>query len=389
MKVHNPLPQELAQEFEKVASILDHFVKGTTQLDQKLIPEKIIHNCKGLAVLTIVKAGFVWSGRAGAGLVVAKLPDGRWSAPSAIAAGGAGFGAQIGAEITDTVLILNTDSAVKAFTHGGNVTFGANMSIAAGPTGRQAEASGSVGNLAPIYSYSKTKGLFAGVSFEGLVIITRKETNARFYNEHVNPVDLLSGKVEPPPEAEVLYRALNSRGFGSKDSGLNNPPVANHPPPTYTPSPASTVIIPPRPTSNSLKRPASNSNVGPSNHPPPPPPKPFTAGGITSTMGPPKAFMIPTQSPIPARPSSINNKQQSTPMGPPPAIPPKPAQHAFHIKTVTAVFDFQGEREGDLSFRVGEHIVVLDETRGDGWWKGEMRTGGVPKQGLFPSNYVK
>ncbi|KAJ3229884.1 hypothetical protein HDU81_004930, partial [Chytriomyces hyalinus] len=67
-KMHTPLPQELAEEFTKAASILDHFVKGTTQLDHALIPPHIIANAKGVAVLTIVKAGFIWSGRAGTGL---------------------------------------------------------------------------------------------------------------------------------------------------------------------------------------------------------------------------------------------------------------------------------------------------------------------------------
>ncbi|KAJ3208840.1 hypothetical protein HDU67_006513, partial [Dinochytrium kinnereticum] len=126
-------------------------------MDQTLIPPKIIANCKGVAVLTLLKAGFVWSGRAGAGLVVARLPDGRWSAPCAIGAAGAGFGAQIGAELTDCVFILNTESAVRAFSHGGNLTLGANISVAAGPVGRQAEGAGTVANLAPIYAYSKTK----------------------------------------------------------------------------------------------------------------------------------------------------------------------------------------------------------------------------------------
>ena len=61
-----------------------------------MIPKKILDNAKGIAIITILKAGFVWTGRAGSGLVVARLPDGRWSAPCAIAAAGAGFGAQIG-----------------------------------------------------------------------------------------------------------------------------------------------------------------------------------------------------------------------------------------------------------------------------------------------------
>ena len=61
------------------------------------------------------------------------------------------------------------------------------MSVAAGPVGRSAEAAGTVGNLAPIYSYSKTKGLFAGLSFEGSVIITRNDANAEFYKRKVTP----------------------------------------------------------------------------------------------------------------------------------------------------------------------------------------------------------
>ena len=74
--------------------------------------------------------------------MVARLPDGKWSAPSAIAAAGVGFGGQIGAQITDCVFILNNDDAVKAFAHGGNVTLGGNLSVAAGPKGRSAEAAG-------------------------------------------------------------------------------------------------------------------------------------------------------------------------------------------------------------------------------------------------------
>ncbi len=71
--------------------------------------------------------------------------------------------------------------------HGGNVTLGGNVSVAAGPVGRSTEAAGTIANMAPIYSYSKTKGLFAGLSFEGSVIITRGDANAKFYNRRVTP----------------------------------------------------------------------------------------------------------------------------------------------------------------------------------------------------------
>jgi lipid-binding SYLF domain-containing protein len=82
-----------------------------------------------------LKAGFVFSGKAGSGLVIARLPDGSWSAPSCIATGGLGWGLQIGADITDFVVVLNTEDAVRAFSMGGNVTIGGNISAAAGPIG--------------------------------------------------------------------------------------------------------------------------------------------------------------------------------------------------------------------------------------------------------------
>lgn len=95
----------------------------------------------GLAIFTILKAGFVFSGKAGSGIVVARLPDGSWSAPSCIATAGVGWGLQIGAgkylppmlrpdqavltaDLTEVVIVLNSDEAVKAFSRGGNVTVG-------------------------------------------------------------------------------------------------------------------------------------------------------------------------------------------------------------------------------------------------------------------------
>ena len=73
---------------------------------------------------------------------------------------GIGAGGQIGVEQTDFVFILNTESAIKAFSRGGNLTLGGNVSLAAGPVGRSAEASGSLMNTAAVYSYSKTKGIY-------------------------------------------------------------------------------------------------------------------------------------------------------------------------------------------------------------------------------------
>jgi hypothetical protein len=94
---------------------------------------------QGLAVITVFKAGFLGSGRFGSGIVVARLSDGTWSAPSAIGTIGGGFGGQIGFELTDFVFILNDYNAVKTFSQAASVTLGGNVSIAAGPVGRNAE----------------------------------------------------------------------------------------------------------------------------------------------------------------------------------------------------------------------------------------------------------
>jgi lipid-binding SYLF domain-containing protein len=113
---------------------------------------------------------------------------------------------QIGAQVTEFVFVLNTPAAVRAFSRGGNVTIGADVSAAAGPVGRHLSAG--VTPTAAVYTYSKSKGLFAGVSLEGAVIATQKTANARYYGRPVSSGDILSGRVAPPPGARRLRAAL-------------------------------------------------------------------------------------------------------------------------------------------------------------------------------------
>lgn len=121
----------------------------------------------------------------------------------------------IGFELTDFVFILNDASAVRTFAQAGSLTLGGNVSIAAGPVGRNAEAAGaaSLKSVAGIFSYSKTKGLFAGVSLEGSGIIERRDANEKLYGRRWTARELLSGQVPPPPAADPLLRVLNSRVF--------------------------------------------------------------------------------------------------------------------------------------------------------------------------------
>jgi len=213
VKLNTPLPQPLPKECAKAARILKSFVDhGNNGLDG-VIPRTILENAKGFAIFTVFKAGFLFSARAGSGIVVAKLPDGSWSPPSAIGTAGLGVGTQAGAEMTDFLIVLNTQSAIKSFMAAGSLTLGGNLSIALGPLGRNGEALGSLntsGKLAAMYSYSKTKGLFGGISVEGSVIAERQDANALAYHSDVSVKSLLSGAVPRPDWAQPLYQTLDA-----------------------------------------------------------------------------------------------------------------------------------------------------------------------------------
>jgi len=188
---------------------VDH---GNNGLDG-VIPRNILENARGFAIFTVFKAGFLFSARAGSGIVVAKLPDGSWSAPSAIGTAGLGVGTQAGAEMTDFLIVLNSQSAIKSFMAAGSLTLGGNLSIALGPLGRNGEALGSVntsGKVAAMYSYSKTKGLFGGISVEGSVIAERHDANALAYHSDASVKSLLSGAIPRPDWAESLYQTLDA-----------------------------------------------------------------------------------------------------------------------------------------------------------------------------------
>lgn len=169
---------------------------------------------KGLIICTVLKAGMLGSIRFGSGLMIARLPDGSWSAPSAVALGGLGVGGQFGMELTDFVFVLNTDAAVKTFLESGNITIGGNISMALGP-GRSAETGAIIGTngVAGIFAYSKTRGVFGGATFEGSVIMERSSANKKMYDRKVKAMQLLNGEIPPPPDAEPLMHILNSEAF--------------------------------------------------------------------------------------------------------------------------------------------------------------------------------
>ncbi|KAF8446327.1 hypothetical protein L210DRAFT_3529639 [Boletus edulis BED1] len=216
MKLSSPLPQSLPKECQKATKILSSFVDSRNNGLDGIIPRSVLQNAKGFAIFTVFKAGFLFSARGGTGIVIARLPNGSWSAPSAIGSAGIGVGGQLGAEMTDFLVVLNSTAAVKSFMSAGSLTIGGNLSVAVGPLGRNGEAIGSLntsGKVAAMYSYSKTRGLFGGVSIEGSVIVERQDANALAYHQDVTAKMLLSGTVPSPDWVDPLVKTLDSCTF--------------------------------------------------------------------------------------------------------------------------------------------------------------------------------
>ncbi|KAI1334082.1 hypothetical protein F5Y15DRAFT_316042 [Xylariaceae sp. FL0016] len=397
MGINNPLPSSMASECKKCGKILTSFIDPRQAFGpDKIIPPQILANAKGLAILTVLKAGFLGSGRFGSGLVVARLPDGSWSAPSAIVTAGAGFGGQIGFELTDFVFILNDMHAVKTFSQQGSITLGGNVSIAAGPVGRNAEAAGaaSLKSVAGIFSYSKTKGLFAGVSLEGSAIVERRDANEKLYGQRLTAQQLLSGAIRPPPQASPLMGVLNSRIFAGTRQGTMDDAMYNDVP-VYDDRHDDVVW-------NGRRGSAYGEAQSP------------TTGGGGDFYAPPKRSST-WQDDVYDRPASGINRSNT--MGsrndddytyrdrPSPVQPgfpaekktgpgrpaaPKPnfasKQALMKKNEAIALFTFEAAQEGDLGFKKGDIITVLKKTESDNdWWTG--MAGG--RHGIFPSNYVK
>ena len=210
-----PYSHDLAAEVRKASYSL-HNLFNLEYIHDKAIPLNLLKNAKGIAFLTVLKVGVVLAPRIGTGLVIARLSDNTWSAPSAIGTFGVNWGFMAGANLTDYVIILNTYEAVEAFSGTGQISIGANIEVAAGPMGRAIDASFNVGTegYAPAYSYSHTRGLFAGVGLEGSLIMSRPGMNYNFYGQQLDPKAILTGAVPAPraarPLYDTLYHALSS-----------------------------------------------------------------------------------------------------------------------------------------------------------------------------------
>lgn len=172
-----------SKEVAKINDAIDVLEKMTA-IPEKGIPPALLNNAYGIAVIPgVIKAGFIVGGRFGSGIVVIRdTKTGEWSNPAFIHIAGGSIGWQIGAESIDIVLVFKSKRSVENMMKG-KFTLGADASVAAGPVGRQASAATDIQLKSEIYSYSRSRGLFAGLSVEGASLEVNDEANSAFYGE--------------------------------------------------------------------------------------------------------------------------------------------------------------------------------------------------------------
>ncbi len=187
-----------------------HVLAQILEAPDKTIPRDMLKEAQAIAVIPhVVKGAFMFGGEHGKGLVSQRRSDGTWSAPAYVDLTGGSFGLQIGAAATDVVLVFTNSDGVKPLLKG-KVKLGADATVAAGPVGRSAEAGTDVTMKAAIYSYSRSKGAFAGIALDGAVLSIDDHADRQAYGERVTGQDiLLMGKVKPNGNVEPFLAALH------------------------------------------------------------------------------------------------------------------------------------------------------------------------------------
>ena len=196
----------------------------------KKIPSEVIKNAKGLAIFTTMRTGLWVSGAGGSGVLIARKEDGSWSPPSGIMLHTAGLGFLVGVDIYDCVVVINTYEALEAFTKV-RCTLGSEISVVAGPVGAGAVLESEVHKRqAPIFTYLKSRGFYAGVQIDGTVIIERTDENERFYGRRIPVKDILAGEVRQPPYE--VRRLLETVRAAQGDTNIDEDLIPTEAPPS-------------------------------------------------------------------------------------------------------------------------------------------------------------
>jgi SH3 domain-containing YSC84-like protein 1 len=199
---------KLNDRLEKAGTILNQI----TNAPDKGIPQDVLAHAECVGVIpTMVKAGFGLGGEYGQGVVTCRTKGG-WSAPAFYRLGGGTFGLQIGGEAVDVVMLFMNDRGVQSLlAH--KVKLGADASASAGPVGRTAAADTNIALQSEILTYSRSRGIFAGISLKGSWFEQNAGDTRTFYGREINFRNILSGSVRPPQGSEP-FLAATRKDFG-------------------------------------------------------------------------------------------------------------------------------------------------------------------------------
>ncbi len=196
-------PSNQIKKIDDAVRVLEEMMKES----DKSIPVGLVEGCAGIAIIPdVIKAGFVIGGRHGKGVLLVRTKDGGWSDPAFIDIKGGSLGWQAGVQSADIVLVFRTPRSVENIADG-KFTLGADAGVAAGPLGRTAEASTDSELKAEILSYSRSRGLYAGLSLQGSSLQEDRKANRKFYGAEVPMKDIFAGNAGAAPAAAAKLKA--------------------------------------------------------------------------------------------------------------------------------------------------------------------------------------
>jgi lipid-binding SYLF domain-containing protein len=208
---------DIAKRIDQSAKVLDEIMATP----DKAIPDKVMRNAKCIAVIpSMVKIAIGFGGNHGKGVATCRTESG-WSAPAPITITGGSWGLQLGGQAVDLVMIVTNDQGMQHMLSS-KFKLGADASAAAGPVGRDAAADTDIKMKSEVLTYSRARGLFAGIDLSGAAITQDKDETHLLYGRFVPFSDILSGKVQPTSVSEPFLAAVRRYSRQSKESSKND-----------------------------------------------------------------------------------------------------------------------------------------------------------------------
>jgi len=196
-------PQKLDDRLDAARSVIDSIMT----VPDKAVPNGIARHAKCIAVIPgVVKGAFIVGAEYGQGVVTCRTGHG-WSAPVFIRLAGGSFGFQVGGQGTDLVLVATNDKGFQDLLHD-RFKIGADASAAAGPVGRDAQASTDISMRAEMLTWSRSRGIFAGIDLNGATVSQNASDTDELYGAHHRFDNVLRGEVPPPAQAEGFLHAV-------------------------------------------------------------------------------------------------------------------------------------------------------------------------------------